>query len=440
MLTRDEANQIIAKALAFSEFPERRAAINDTEQVFIRFANNGVTTSAFTTERTLSFSVTEESRTGTTETTQFDNDSLRATVRRAEQLADIAPPNPEDVPPLPEQNYADYDNWDQATATARAPQMIPHVKTIVEAALKQKLVAAGFFNRVAVVSAFGNNIGNFGYQRATDSRITTTIRAADGSSSGWAGQPAVRVDEIDGTVLATRAIEKCLRWKKPVRLEPGKYTVVLEPAAANDILSGLAYAFSARNAEEGRSFLSRKGGGTLRGDKLFPDFVGLRSDPFDRRFPTALWSQDLPNKPITWIENGVLKNLAYDRYWAAKTGQEPTPQLSSLIFEGGEGSTQDLIKSTKRGLLVTRFWYIRTVNPQTSQVTGLTRDGLILIEDGVITQPVVNLRFNESPFRLLQNSIRFGQSMRMQGAEGQACVVPPVLAAEFPFTSVSDAV
>ena len=154
---------------------------------------------------------------------------------------------------------------------------------------------------------------------------------------------------------------------------------------------------SARSADQGQSFLTRKGGGTLIGEKLFPEIITLRSDPSDKRYPALQWTQeDLPAKPITWIRKGVVENAVYDRYWASKTDKSPTPSPANLILDGSELQLADLIKATERGLLVTRFWYIRGVNPQTVQFTGLTRDGVFLIEKGVVTQPVMNLRFTES--------------------------------------------
>jgi predicted Zn-dependent protease len=226
-----------------------------------------------------------------------------------------------------------------------------------------------------------------------------------------------------------------------VRIEPGKYTVVLEATAVSDLVHLLGPSFFARNAEEGRSFLSKKGGGSRVGEKLFPDFITLRSDPFDPRYASTPWSNGgVAAKPTVWVEKGVVRNLAYDRYWASKAGKQPTAGYSSVILEGGSGSLQDLIKSTERGLLVTRFWYIRPVNPQTAQLTGLTRDGLFLIEKGAITQPLINLRFNESPMRLLQNTIKLGAAVRCRGGEGDGMIAPPVLAEDFTFSSISDAV
>jgi len=249
-------------------------------------------------------------------------------------------------------------------------------------------------------------------------------------------------------------VDKCLRWKEPRRLDPGKYTVVLEPTATGDLLQLLGFSLQARAAEEGRSFLSKKGGGTLVGEKLFPEFVTLRSDPFDRRYSVLPWGGGggfgfgggggagggLPAERMSWIENGVVKNLFYDRYYAAKAGKQPTPFPNRLVLEGSDKSLADLIASVDRGLLVTRFWYIRVVNQQTAQLTGLTRDGVFLIEQGKVTSPVMNFRFNQSPVEMLKNTVAMGKPVRVRGGEGGGMIAPPIVVKDFSFTSISDAV
>jgi predicted Zn-dependent protease len=303
------------------------------------------------------------------------------------------------------------------------------------------LVAAGLIERTTRVTAVANKNGLFGFHRGADSGLTTTIRTTDGSSSGWAGQPATRYGEIDSARLAASAIEKCERWKNPRKLEPGNYTVVLEPTATGDLVRLMSNALSARNAEEGRTFLSKRGGGTLLGEKLFPEFITLRTDPLDPRLPSSPWTGDWsPAAPIVWIDKGVISNLSYDAYWARKNRRMPTVNPGNTILEGGSENLDQLIASVDRGLLVTHFWYIRFVNQQTLQHTGLTRDGVFLIENGKITAPVMNFRFNESPVRLLRNTRKLGPSMRVRGLEGGIMIAPALVATDFPFTSVSDAI
>jgi predicted Zn-dependent protease len=460
MLTRDEAQKLTQKVIGLATFPECHVTVTASEQAYTRFANNGITTASFNRRHTVSVSVTREGQTGSTVVNDLDDDSLRGAVKKAEELASIAPPNPERLPAVGAQEYPKVNDFDERTATARSPEMIPHVKTIVDAAIRQKLVAAGLVERTHRVTAIGNKGGLFGYHNASDSQLTTTIRMADGSSSGWAGQPSTRLAGIDSAKLASTAIEKCLRWKNPQKLDPGNYTVVLEPTAAGDLVRLMAGAFSARNTEEGRTFLSKRGGGTLVGEKVFPEYVTLRSDPFDARQPSSPWTGDyLPTRAITWIDKGVVANLSYDRYWATKTGKQPTPSpgggfgggggggggggfgaAGSLIMEGGDATLDQLIASVERGLLVTHFWYIRFVNQQTLQHTGLTRDGLFLIENGKIAAPVINFRFNESPVRLLKNAKKLGPAMRVRGLEGGMMIAPSIVATDFPLTSTSDAI
>jgi len=464
MLTRDEAQKLAQKVLGLSTFPECQVTITASEQAYTRFANNGITTASFNLRHTIAIAATRDGRTGVMTVNDLDEASLRSAVKQAEELAGIAPVNPERLPPLGAQEYPAVHDFDERTATARAPEMIPHVKTIIDAAMKQKLVAAGLVERTHRVTAVTNKIGLFGFHDASDSQLTTTIRMADGSSSGWAGQPSTRLSQIDSGKLASTAIEKCVRWKNPKKLDPGSYTVVLEPTAAGDLIRLMAASFSARNSEEGRTFLSKRGGGTVLGDKLFPDFVTLRTDPFDPRQPSSPWTGDLlPARAITWVEKGVVANLAYDRYWAGKTGKQPTPEPGGggggggraggaglfggggagnggFQMEGGSATIDELIASVDRGLLVTHFWYIRPVNPQTLQQTGLTRDGLFLIENGKITTPVMNFRFLESPVRLLKNTKRLGESVRVRGLEGGMMIAPALVATDFPLPSISDAI
>ncbi len=451
MLSREQAQRITEKVLSYSTFPECEVSVNSSESAFIRFALNDVTTSGFTVEQSMSITSVRDGQSGSTREDEFDEDSLRAAVKRTEQLAMIAPANPERVPPLEKQKYPEQENYAASTAGARNQAMIPHIRAIIEGAKTNNLVAAGFFERSAETAAIANKQGNFGYGRVSDASLSATVRNAGGSSSGWASQPAVVIESIDGAGVAKTAVDKCLRWKEPKRLDPGKYTVVLEPTATGDLVQMMGFGMQARAAEEGRSFLSKSGGGTLAGEKLFPEMVTLRSDPFNKLYSALPWGGGgfgfgggggggLPAEPIAWIENGVVKNLFYDRYWAAKTGKQPTPFPNRLVLEGGGKSLADLIASVDRGLLVTRFWYIRVVNPQTMQMTGLTRDGVFLIEQGKVTSPVMNFRFNQSPVEMLKSTVALGTPVRVRGGEGQGMIAPPMVVKDFSFTSISDAV
>jgi predicted Zn-dependent protease len=222
---------------------------------------------------------------------------------------------------------------------------------------------------------------------------------------------------------------------KPRRLDPGKYTAILEPAALDEILGYMAYGMDARAADEGRSFLSKRGGGTLLGEKVFGENITLRSDPFDSRVPGWPWSGELPSEKTTWVEKGVVKTMTRDRYWAEKTHAKPVPYPSNLMMEGGSATLDDLIAATDRGLLITHFWYSNFLQPDTVQVTGLTRDGVFYIEKGKIQYPVNNFRFNQSVVEMLKH---------VEGMTAPVPVnndlLPTIKVGEFNMSSLSDAV
>jgi predicted Zn-dependent protease len=285
----------------------------------------------------------------------------------------------------------------------------------------------------------------FAYERQTALSFTTTVRTEDGTGSGWAGATNHDWSRLDAATLAARAIDKARRSVNPVAVEPGRYTVILEPTAVGNLVQFVAFAMQARNADEGRSFFSKPGGGTKLGMKVVDERVTLVSDPLDpEAYGNTFTGEGFPVSKTTWIENGVVTNLSYDRYWAQRQGKTPTPFAGTLRMSGGTSSMEELIASTERGILVTRFWYIRPVDPRTILYTGLTRDGTFLIERGKITRAVKNLRFNESPIFMLNNLEAMGRPIRVSASEaggpGQAIVVPPIKVRDFTFSSLSDAI
>jgi predicted Zn-dependent protease len=444
MMDAQGARNLADRIFSMTKLPECEIGMNSTEDVFIRFANNGITTSGYRVDHSVSISATtEDKRSGSASVSEFSDEALRKGVEKAESLARISQPSPEWVPPLGPQKYPALPNFDSGTASARGDALIGQVRAILDAARAASLTAAGLAQRTATASAVANKAGLFGYHISTDARLTDTMRNADGSSSGWATQVSTALKDLNGESAGRIAAGKCVRGANKRRIEPGKYTVILEPAAVSDLIGWLGFGFGARAAEQGYSFLSRKGkdGETLLGDKLFSEFITLRSDPFNPKLSATPWASGLiPNERVTWVEKGVVKNLSFDRFWALKAGQKPTPFPANLILEGQEHALDDLITSVDRGLLVTRFWYIRMLQPQTLQVTGLTRDGLFLVEKGKVTDPVMNFRWNESPVRVLQNTKMLGRPVPTQGAEAGSSMAPPLVAADFNFASVSDAV
>jgi predicted Zn-dependent protease len=283
--------------------------------------------------------------------------------------------------------------------------------------------------------------GLYAYNKATSVDFTVTMRSNDGTGSGWAAADLNDVSKLNAADISKIAIDKALMSRNAKAIEPGKYTVILEPSAGADLIR-LMLNMNARQADEGRSFLSKKGGGTKLGEKLVDERVNIYTDPWSEDVPASPWSGDgLARKKMDLIRNGAVANLIYDRYWATQKNVEAVPFPGNAIMDGGSASLEDMIKDTKKGILVTRFWYIRPVDPQTLLYTGLTRDGTFYIENGKIKHPIKNFRFNESPIIMLNNLETLGQQKRAVTSEGGTNVyIPYMKIRDFTFSSLSDAV
>jgi len=436
ILTKEEAKAIIDKVLSFAKADETEVSIRGGRTGNIRYARNTVNTSGETNEIGLSITSVYGKKSGSTTINELDEESLKKAVARAEEIAKLAPENPEYMPMLGPQNYGESKTFVSSTDAIdpdyRAQVAIDSIKPCEE----NNLTAAGYLEDFSGFVATGNSKGLFGYNQSTSVDFTVTVRTADGTGSGYAGKDFNDVNLLKSGPVTNIAVQKAKASVNAQAIEPGKYTVILEPMAANDLLRLMAFGMDARNADEGRSFLSKRGGGTKLGEKLFDERVNIYSDPNHPDIPSAPWSGDgLPMEKTTWVENGVVKNMYYSRYWAEKQGVQPVPRPRGMIFEGGDESLLDMIRNTERGVLVTRFWYIRSVDPQTLLYTGLTRDGTFYIENGQIKFPVKNFRFNESPIIMLNNIEAMGKPERTNGN-----MVPPMKIRDFTFTSLSDAV
>jgi predicted Zn-dependent protease len=337
--------------------------------------------------------------------------------------------------PLGPQSYNESISFNEKTANI-SPEYRAEVagKSIAAAAAKD-VTAAGFFNDNSGFSSMLNSSGLFAYNKSTNTDFTVTMRSNDGTGSGWVTRDFNDISKFDAEEASQIAIDKALMSRNARAIEPGKYTVILEPAASVDLLGNMAQSFDARRADEGRSFMSKDGGSKL-GQRIVDERVNVWSDPLHPDVPGATWnSEGQPLNKTSWIENGVVKNLAYSRYWAEQKGVQALPSPRNFIMQGGDASLEDLIKDTKKGILVTRLWYIRSVDPQTLLYTGLTRDGTFYIENGKIKYPVKNFRFNESPIIMLNNLETLGQQVRVDGN-----LIPYMKIRDFTFTSLSDAV
>jgi predicted Zn-dependent protease len=444
-LTRDQARALTSRVLSFSSSDEMRVSVSSWSTANTRFAVNQISTAGDNTNVSVTVRAVFGKKAGSATTNRLDDESLRALVRTAESLARLAPEDPDMLPELGPQEYLDYNAFARTTAELDPAGRAAAVRSITDQAVAAGLVATGYLEANAGSVAVATSRGLFAYDEQTSTALTTTVRTPDGSGSGWAGATHHDWSRITPAELGARAIDKAKRSVNPVAVEPGRYTVVLEPTAVGNLVQLIAGAAQARAADEGRSFFSKPGGGTKIGMKVVDERVTLRSDPRDPdAFGNTFSGDGLPTRPITWIENGVVRNLAYDRFWAQKQGQQPSAFSGSLRMDGGSSSIEEMIASTERGLLVTRLWYIRPVDPRTILYTGLTRDGTFLIENGKVTRAVKNLRWNESPIFMLNNVEAMGAPVRVSASEsggpGQAVVVPPLKVRDFTFTSLSDAV
>jgi predicted Zn-dependent protease len=460
LLSRAECEAIAKKVLSFATADETRVTITSGTEGNMRFAVNQASTSGDNYDNVVTVRSAFGKRSASSTTNSRDDASLRAVVERAEALAKLAPEDPEAMPELGPQKYLESVAWADATATLDAAGRATAVNAITSASKAANLVSTGFLDTATGVVFITNNKGLVAYNRQTAAALTTTVRTPEGTGSGWAGASTNDFSKIDAAALGRRAADKARRSANPVAIEPGRYTVVLEPTAVGNLVQLIAFALDARSADEGRSFFSKPGGGTKIGMKVLDERVTLISDPTDPDTPGATFGGDgFPVSRRVWIEKGVVKTLSYDRYWAQKQGVTANGGGGGGRGGGGGGgfggggglkmlgdnhSLEDLIASTERGILCTRFWYIRPVDQRTILFTGLTRDGTFLIEKGKITRAVKNLRWNESPIFLLNNLEMLGRPERVNSSEsgsaGGAIVMPAVKARDFNFTSASDAV
>ncbi|WP_310570889.1 TldD/PmbA family protein [Gemmatimonas sp.] len=445
ILTRAEAQEIAQRALRNSPAEETRVSINSAARADTRFALNQVTTSGENQDTQVTITAYSGNRAASVNTNRLDEASLAAAAKQAYEIAKLVPPNPERMPELGAQTYP---APRERSITLPSPtERAAASKIVTELARANELIATGFIECRASATALANSKGLFAYDSSSTVTMTTTVRSPDGTGSGWACTDGNTFSDLDPARVAATAVQKAKDSRSPVAIEPGRYTTILEPTAVGNLVQLIANAMQARSADEGRSFFSKQGGGNKIGLKVVDERVTLLSDPADSPSTSGGYDGDgMPLEKVTWIENGVVKNLNYDRFWAQKQGVQPTRSggRGALRMLGGTTSVADMIKGTERGILVTRFWYIRGVDPRTILYTGLTRDGTFLIENGKVTRPIKNFRFNESPIFFLNNLEAMGPTIRINASEnlgaGGAVYMPPIKVRDFTFSSLSDAV
>lgn len=451
ILSRMEAQEVAQRVLRNSPAPETRVTINSSARADTRFALNQVTTSGENQDTSVTITAFDGNRAASVNTNRLDEASLAAAAKQAYEIAKLVPPNPERMPELGGQEYPTLRERQVVLPTPE--ERAAAAKIVTELARKNELIATGFIECRAGATALANSKGLFAYDGSSAVTMTTTVRSPDGTGSGWACTDGNSFADLDPQTLAATAVQKARDSRNPVAIEPGRYTTILEPTAVGNLVQLIAGAMQARAADEGRSFFTKPGGGNKIGLKVVDDRITLLTDPADSSSLNGGYDDDgLALEKVVWIENGVVKNLNYDRYWAQKQGKQPTRAGGggfrgagrSLRMLGGTSSVADMVKSTERGVLVTRFWYIRPVDARTILYTGLTRDGTFLVENGKVTRPIKNFRFNESPIFFLNNLEAMGPSIRINASEnlgaGGAVYMPAIKVRDFTFSSLSDAV
>ncbi len=442
ILSKDQAQALLKKVLSYSKADECEVNLTGTDGGNVRYARNAVSTSGIVSQSQLVVQSAYGKKLGTATINEFDDASLEKVVRRSEELAQLAPENPEYVSVLGPQQYSESKSFVQSTAAITPKQRSTLVEESLNIAKSSKTVAAGFLEDNNGYAAMANSKGLFAYNTSTNTNFSVTVRTEDGKGSGYATRGYNDITKLDTKSATQIAVEKAVRSATAKAIEPGKYTVILEPAAVAVLLENIFFNMDARQADEGRSFLSKPGGQTKLGEKMVDERVNIYSDPLHPELPTSPWAGDgRPQEKVSWIEKGVIKNLTWGRYWAEKKGVKAIPTPDAAIMEGGTKSLDELIRGTKKGVLVTRLWYIRSVDPQTLLLTGLTRDGTFYIENGEIKYPVKNFRFNESPIIMLNNLEELGRQERTVSVESNLnYLLPPLKVRDFTFSSLSDAV
>ena len=451
MYSREEIKALTDKVLNMAKADAVEVEFNGGERSGTRWANSTITVNLVQLDQQVSVTVRHGQKTGTASTREFDDESLKAMVDEANDAAQTARDNP-NLPPLVKgpQDYVPVDAALPAMVNFGPGERAEMVKKSVAVCDKKGALGSGYIPKNYQTTCSANSEGLFAYYQYAEAGMILTCRTQDGRGSGWAGITGVKdLSLIDAAKISEIAADKAIKSQKPRALEPGRYTVILESRPAARFLSLMTGIFNARAVETGpRSYLSGKERGASKlGEKVFSDLVTIKSDignPILRQTP--IMADGTAARPVTWVEKGVLKNLYYDNQYAARAKKEPTratPNMS-LVLEGSNQSVEQMIKSTRRGLLVSFFWYIRAVDQPTLLNTGMTRDGLFLIENGEIAGPVQNFRWNMSPLVAFANISAIGKSVPIHTGEAYdgpgTALVPPIRVEDFYMTSVSPAV
>ncbi len=440
LITEDQALCLVEKVIKQSEAEGVFVSLSTGEEALSRFSENQISQNISKTRFNLTITSYFGTRSASASTTDINPVAIAAAILRSEELARIAPSDPEWMPLLEPQAYEQRTpGFDQATATLSPLERGKIVQQVCTLSAKADVHGSGTLSTEAFLRAIGNSRGLRACNQGTEADFSFTARIGDGSS--WSQRTALAVEQLPIDSLTEQLIERAMRSRHPREVNPGTYPVVFNGAAFADLLSWVIWNLDARSADEGRSFMSRtdQAGepvGNRLGEAMFSPLVQVQRDPAHPLLQMCTFFSDgLSNRYNEVIKDGVPQTLAYSRYWAAQQDKQQTGSLTPIVMSGSNQSLADLIAETERGILVSRAWYVRYVNPRSLVVTGMTRDGTFWIENGEIAYPIKNLRFNQSLPEMLQNVDALSTVQRYGSS-----VVPGVRVRAFNFSSVTDSI
>jgi PmbA protein len=439
---RAELERIAERVLKLSDADETEVEIGATTDALTRFANNTIHQNVAEEIRSISVRAVVDGHTARAATNKTDDESLRRAVAAAVSLARNQPENPDLLPMLRAQKYQKVERFFPSTAGATPQDRARAVTRVCKMADKRKQTAAGIFASGGSQSLLANSKGLAAHYEQTRSEFSVTI--LEKNSSGWAKLNSPDIRNIDPDELAESASSKAAASREPREIEPGHYTTILPPSAVLDLVGFLFYDFA------GTAVLDKRSCFTGRiGKKLFGDNITLWDDVYHPlQAGTPYDGEGMPRQKVLLVDRGVVKNLVYSRATAKKMKTKPTGHGFSLpneygeapmnlVFAGGDKSVDEMISTTERGILVTRLWYIREVDPYKKILTGMTRDGTFLIENGRVAGGIRNFRFNQSIIEMLSKVDMLGTPVRAAGEESFEMVVPAMKVRDFHFSEVT---
>lgn len=438
-ITQKEAIALIEFTIAQSQADGIFVSLSANETALSRFSENQISQNV----RKNTFSITVTSyfgkRSASASTTELDRDAIALTVKRAEDLASIAPEDPEWVELLPKQTYSDRTPaFDRATATLSPLKKGEIIQQVCSLSKDAGVNGSGTLSFQVSLNAIGNSAGLRGCDRTTEADFSFTARIDNGSS--WNRCTAWSID-LPIVELTKKVIKRAIASRNSQAIDPGDYTVIFEPSAFASLLPWVIWNLDARAADEGRSFMSLsddsgKPIGNKVGEQLFNPLVQVQRNAAHPLLQGGRFFGDgLSNEHLDIVKDGIPQTLYYSRYWAKEQNKEPTGSMYPMVMTGSDKTVADLIASTERGIFVSRAWYVRYVNPRTLEVTGMTRDGTFLIENGKISHPIKNLRFNQCLPEMLENVVALSQVKRCGGS-----IIPGCKVENFHFSSITDSI